>query len=529
MLAQVVEPATDFGPQLPEANVPIAHAPHVSGRMWVGLVGAATVALALRLLLLNRTYHTFVDDAYIFLRYAANAASGKGLVYNAGERVQGFTSPLFTLLLAALGKIVGADHLVGANEALQAVLFMVATGVLGHIALRRHSAGWIFLVGWLLWFPFVDAGINGMETLLFIALSYAAVNAVVEERDNEAAVLLALVMLTRPEGTILSILLIAGAIRAGRRRVPWFGTGVALGIIGAWLWAALVLYGSIVPQSLRAKVGASGGIGKPLSIAESLVLGISSSEVANLHGWVGAISAVATALLVGTTIAGLALYVRQRSALAAVAAFPLCTWIAYVLGDPVRIWSWYAVPTALAVWWTASDLLGRAVRRVPAERRVYAAALALGAAAVVGCVSLPFGIHRREKSFEASTTELRAVASTIRTSKPNARSIAIGDIGVVGWDTQARIIDLNALVTPLGRDNSPADVVGRFRPDVVVLLVNFETQPLIDLLVGRRPPRDADEVALPRYQVAPLVGAARIVLIQCPSDPSDECGPGLGP
>ena len=40
------------------------------------------------------------DDAYISLRYAQNLATGRGLVFNLGERVEGFTNPLWTLLAA---------------------------------------------------------------------------------------------------------------------------------------------------------------------------------------------------------------------------------------------------------------------------------------------------------------------------------------------------------------------------------------------------------------------------------------------
>ena len=40
------------------------------------------------------------EDAYISFRYARNLAVGNGLVYNPGERVLGFTSPLWTLWCA---------------------------------------------------------------------------------------------------------------------------------------------------------------------------------------------------------------------------------------------------------------------------------------------------------------------------------------------------------------------------------------------------------------------------------------------
>ena len=48
-------------------------------------------------------YNFIADDTFISLRYAANLLAGHGLVFNPGERVEGFTSPLWTLLLAGLG------------------------------------------------------------------------------------------------------------------------------------------------------------------------------------------------------------------------------------------------------------------------------------------------------------------------------------------------------------------------------------------------------------------------------------------
>jgi hypothetical protein len=48
-----------------------------------------------------------MDDAYVYARYADNAAQlGRGLVYNAEEFVEGFTSPLWMLWLT-LGRASG--------------------------------------------------------------------------------------------------------------------------------------------------------------------------------------------------------------------------------------------------------------------------------------------------------------------------------------------------------------------------------------------------------------------------------------
>ncbi len=51
---------------------------------------------------------TIEDDAYISFRYARNWLEGHGLVYNPGERVEGYTNLLWVLILAGLNAI-GVD------------------------------------------------------------------------------------------------------------------------------------------------------------------------------------------------------------------------------------------------------------------------------------------------------------------------------------------------------------------------------------------------------------------------------------
>lgn len=59
-------------------------------------------ALLAALALLVYQYWFVCDDAFITFRYARNLASGNGLVYNLGERVEGYSNFLWTLLCAAL-------------------------------------------------------------------------------------------------------------------------------------------------------------------------------------------------------------------------------------------------------------------------------------------------------------------------------------------------------------------------------------------------------------------------------------------
>src|SRR5262249_32293739 len=72
----------------------------------------------------RRFYH---DDPYIGLRYARHLVSGYGPVWNIGERVEGYTNGLFTLLEGALGvaglDLVNASRWINLSAFLGLVLF----------------------------------------------------------------------------------------------------------------------------------------------------------------------------------------------------------------------------------------------------------------------------------------------------------------------------------------------------------------------------------------------------------------------
>jgi arabinofuranosyltransferase len=74
---------------------------------------AAVAAVCALLLRRAVDYYWQCDDAFISYRYARNFADGLGLVFNRGERVEGYTNLLWVLELAALWKAFGVRPEVG--------------------------------------------------------------------------------------------------------------------------------------------------------------------------------------------------------------------------------------------------------------------------------------------------------------------------------------------------------------------------------------------------------------------------------
>lgn len=77
-------------------------------------------------------YFALPDDGMISMRFARNLAAGLGLVWNKGERVQGFTNPAWTLIMAAV-------HWVGVPERLASLPMQ-----LGSLALDLLTAVYIW-------------------------------------------------------------------------------------------------------------------------------------------------------------------------------------------------------------------------------------------------------------------------------------------------------------------------------------------------------------------------------------------------
>lgn len=236
------------------------------------IVGVELLLLALCLHLWDaRILETQADDAYVSYRYAVNLVQGHGLVFNVGERVEGITNLLWTLLLAAgeafsvalpvmahvLGAVCGAGMLIltfllcrSQLNAQHAWLAGLAT-----LALWTSSAFWV----WVL---------SGLETSLFAMLVVAAFYAQSRHRYGWASIVCTLATLTRPEGLLVAVAIFGVQLWRQRSNPKAFfatpANWLPMVFFGASLVALtafrLAYYGAPLPNTFYAKVG-----GIPLS------------------------------------------------------------------------------------------------------------------------------------------------------------------------------------------------------------------------------------------------------------------------
>ncbi len=228
------------------------------------LVAAASLDLQLR--------HYWLDDPYISFRYAWNLVHGNGLTYNAGQHVEGFSNPSWTLLSAA-ALTLGWDPLVTSRIAglglHLAAIVAVSAGVGDRRTPTARSSGLLPTVRSLV--PRVLAGallatsswtalwaLAGLETPLFAFALVAAVVAYQFDRRSAAAALMLLAALTRVEGVGFGLAFVVVLLRErGLSREVRRPLLILVPPFVAVLLARIGYYGHVLPNSYTDKTGLS--------------------------------------------------------------------------------------------------------------------------------------------------------------------------------------------------------------------------------------------------------------------------------
>jgi len=200
-----------------------------------------------------------VDDSYIGIRYAWQLVQGHGLVFNVGERVEGYSNLLWVLLMA----VPLAFHWpVESFGVVAGILFGGAAFFVAHLCATRAfgvrpliSLVTLFLC--MLNTPFWISTTGGLEFGMYSLLLVLSYYMVALSRPLLSGLGLAILPLVRPEAAALAPLTAALQLfrqrRATPRRslvallAPWF---VVLGTATLWrLW----YYGELIPNTVIAK------------------------------------------------------------------------------------------------------------------------------------------------------------------------------------------------------------------------------------------------------------------------------------
>ncbi len=230
-------------------------------------IGIAAAAVCLASWLVARALGAgLVDDSFIFLRYAENFASGQGPVFNPGERVEGYSSPLWMMLLTivtacGLDPVAASGTISGMIGLSLPIIILVALGrknvnhfvaalvAAAFLATHASNAFW----SW-----------TGMDTALFSCLSLFTLVLVVQRpaqtpgRAALAGLLFSLSALARPEALaflpVYILYLVAASSGTTRQRLRIAAGFLApMALVAGSFVIRKIYYGAWLPNTYYAK------------------------------------------------------------------------------------------------------------------------------------------------------------------------------------------------------------------------------------------------------------------------------------
>lgn len=152
----------------------------ISPRIYKPIITIIVLTLIVAVFLMNTLYHFpgVIDDAYISFRYSANFAEGHGLVFNPGERVEGFSNFLWTLIVAIAMKLFKVDPMYFSKIAgfLISVGLIIVTYLCSRMVMGRwHLLNFIppYIVAMNTYFA--HWSVMGLATCPFVFLIFVAI------------------------------------------------------------------------------------------------------------------------------------------------------------------------------------------------------------------------------------------------------------------------------------------------------------------------------------------------------------------
>ncbi|MFT5197687.1 MAG: arabinofuranosyltransferase [Planctomycetota bacterium] len=377
-----------------------------------------------------------VDDDYICFRYAQNLVEGHGLVFNVGERFEGFSTPLW-VLMHALWQFLGGsspDLSVGVGIASLAA----CSGVLALHALRKDRLPLAALVvaaaPAMAWHAV--AGLGTVLLSLCLLGAYLAQQQAEQERRPAwgAALWLAVTCLLRQECVLFVVPFAIAQWRAGFR-LPAI---LPLAALVSWTLFRLGYYGRLLPITYHAK---------RLPLADDLAYGaryfLAATRNFALPLWL--------VLAAWGGLRGEGFHARKSATLGAI------VYVLYVVsvGGDFMVLSRFFIPALPLLLCLAFEALQ--------GRRKVALALALVASLAMQwdqVVDSELG-----SKLEARATRLQSqqgfkqrwtrLGEHFKVTVPAGSRVAISPIGAFGWASELPLVDILGLTNDSVLDVEP--------------------------------------------------------------------------
>ena len=381
---------------------------------------------------LTRNYQ--LDDALIYLRYVKNFHEGFGLVYNPGEKFNGLTSPLFTYISLASSFLFRDLQI---NTIIISSLFFACASILG---------AKIFSVGtWETLFTAVVIGsfgyfysTFGMETPLFLML--IALSLYLYKIESQYFLIaLALLIITRFEGVFLAAVITADYLIRNRKLPSTKILASALIVLLLPFIFNYFYYGDFLPATASAKIG-QGRSG----FWEGNYRFVNFTRLIETYFSNDRMSAF---FFVIASAYGVIVSLKDRIAIVSITFFS--TLLGFYVFLKLPNYPWYYAPFFYLMLIFACLGVSRLSKRLLSREKFnFRVLIFLGL-----CSATVFTLTNVVSFKERGRIEAYArIGSWIeKNTAPNA-SIAMVEIGTVGWYANRNIIDILGLVSKHNAD-----------------------------------------------------------------------------
>jgi hypothetical protein len=402
------------------------------------------------------------EDYFITFRYSQNLCDGLGAVYNPGERVHGFTSPLGMLLPALTYLATGRSAYPAALWIFRiiSVAAYAGGGLLIWRALTASPFGCFTAITFAVLYAFeaksVAFSTNGMETgLMLFWLAWAL--CLIGQGPGvwlTRGLAWAGLMWTRPDGCVYITALSAGELLlcgCGRKSLAASflkSAAIAAFVYSPWLAWTSWYYGSPIPQTLLAKapLPATNLPGRWFTIAgrlperaEAIFAPVYYPFLWNSPRWIGWFSRL---LALG---AGAYWLLPSRDLRARVASFSFMLLTSYFCYMEV-VFPWYLPPAALCGLVVLASIIGSLSQ---AERIGWAARPALVMVATASLYLLIINANMMKAQQNEIEWGVRApIGRWLGERARDDQSVYLEAIGYIGYFSHAHIIDFPGLISP---------------------------------------------------------------------------------
>lgn len=437
-------------------------------QQYIFVVAAAllSVALFLGLAAASGGLGFPLDDAWIHQTYARNLVENGRWEYTPGTVSAGSTAPLWTLLLA-IGYLLRLPYLwwaylLGALS----LLWMAWGGMRLWRCLWPQQAERDWLVGLVLvltW-PFVWAAVSGMETLLFAAIGVNILARYSQDDKRPSAyarlgILGGLLILTRPDGLVLLLLVVLGlALKPGSvvtraKAISIFGIAAVVPLIPYFAFN-LATSGNVWPNTFYAKQ-AEYAIALaqpfPFRLSQLLFFSLGGSQT----GWRG-ISGAHLLLLPGLVIAAWQALKMDWDTRRLYHLLPLSWALGHICLYAWRLpvtyqhgrYLWAAIPVWILYGMAGWRLLLAyrfGSRRVMRMSRLFAR-FTFASLLLIFLFLGATEAYANDVAFIEG--EMVNVAHWLAQNTPQNALIAAHDIGAIGYFGQRPLLDLAGLISP---------------------------------------------------------------------------------